>query len=183
MGTNLCRLNATQSLIVCVCALAATFYGPERINEKLIAQQLPSCPQFQVGVKVGVKGYLGSSDFGVDASPDSLCEAVESSLKILGRDSLDLVIQARQAPDTPIETVMQTFKELVQEGARGCSPTFCDHAVQCVCVRCWVLHGHVAPANPCLCPSLLLVPYTVAWVGGRLHADHSHAGCGHQRCR
>ena len=46
-------------------------------REKLIAQQLPSCPKFQVGVKVGFKGYIGSSDFGVSATSSHLREEVE----------------------------------------------------------------------------------------------------------
>jgi aryl-alcohol dehydrogenase-like predicted oxidoreductase len=70
----------------------------------------------QVGLKVGGRGSLGGGDIQFDATPAYLKETVDTALDLLKRPVLDIVIQARQVPDTPLEDVMRCFKELVESG-------------------------------------------------------------------
>jgi aryl-alcohol dehydrogenase-like predicted oxidoreductase len=93
---------------------SAEFYGADRINERIIAQH--AGPAFQISLKIGIIGDLNKFQFEMNSSAVHLRPTVDESLKILGRESLDLIIQARQDPATPIEDVMKTFKELVDAG-------------------------------------------------------------------
>jgi Aldo/keto reductase family len=52
------------------------------------------------------------------SDPNHLRETVDEARKILGVDCIDLIVQARQDPKSPIEDVMLCFKELVEAGAR-----------------------------------------------------------------
>jgi aryl-alcohol dehydrogenase-like predicted oxidoreductase len=53
----------------------------------------------------------------MDSSPARLKEAVDKALKFLDRDVIDVVVQARQDPNVPIEDFMSCMKELVEAGA------------------------------------------------------------------
>lgn len=110
---------------------SAEFYGADRINEKIIAKH--ASPALQVSLKVGGIGDLNTGHLDLNATADHLRATVDESLKILGRESIDVIVQVRQDPNTPIEDVMKTFKELVEAGAH------------CLCARlCFTLAGLLA---------------------------------------
>ena len=106
---------------------SAEFYGADRINEKIIGKHAGSA--MQVSLKVGAVGDLNTGHIELTAAADHLRATVDESLKLLGRDYIDVVIQARQDPETPIEEVMKVFKELVEAGAHAqmqCRPASDD---------------------------------------------------------
>ena len=103
---------------------SATFYGADNLNEKTIAQC--SGGKFQVSLKVGAIGDLNSGPLTHDASRENIRKQVDEACKILGVDCLDLAVQARTDPKTPVEDFMKTCKELIEEG---------------VCILLSALHG------------------------------------------
>lgn len=94
----------------------AELYGPFT-NEELVGRALAGRRD---GVVLATKfGILSHSRGGVrhpDSSPANIRTAVEGSLKRLGTDRIDLYYQHRVDPDTPIEEVMGTLGELIDEG-------------------------------------------------------------------
>jgi aryl-alcohol dehydrogenase-like predicted oxidoreductase len=90
----------------------AEVYGPFT-NEELVGEALaPLRDQVVIATKFGFK--LDSD--GVDSRPEHIKEVVESSLKRLRTDVIDLLYQHRVDPDVPIEDVAGVVKDLIQQG-------------------------------------------------------------------
>jgi aryl-alcohol dehydrogenase-like predicted oxidoreductase len=97
----------------------AEVYGPFT-NEELVGDALAS---FHGKIAIATKfGFdLNGPDHrpghaGLNSRPDHIKQAVEGSLKRLKVDSIDLLYQHRVDPNTPIEDVAGTVKELIQAG-------------------------------------------------------------------
>lgn len=83
-------------------------------NEILVGEALaPIRNQVKIATKFGFKQ---DGNFELDSSPASIKAAVEKSLKQLKTDYIDLLYQHRVDPNTPIEEVAGTVKDLIQEG-------------------------------------------------------------------
>jgi aryl-alcohol dehydrogenase-like predicted oxidoreductase len=85
-------------------------------NEELVAKALAKHgrSKFVLATKFGVDYSNPSQPY--DASPAAIRKQLAESLTRLGTDYIDLYYQHRQDPRTPIESVMETLKELVAEG-------------------------------------------------------------------
>lgn len=93
----------------------AEVYGPFT-NEELLGRALGTRRQdVTVATKFGWLIRDGKS-VGVDSHPTSIRRAVEGSLRRLNTDYIDLLYQHRVDPDVPIEDVVGTMGDLVQEG-------------------------------------------------------------------
>jgi len=96
----------------------AQVYGPFA-NEELVGEALaPFRGQVVIATKFGFKfEYNGTPRMvGVDSRPEYINQGVESSLKRLQVDAIDLFYQHRVDPEVPIEDVAGAVKELIQEG-------------------------------------------------------------------
>ena len=83
-------------------------------NELLVGEALaPIRNQVKIATKFGFKP---DGNFELDSRPASIRNAVEKSLKQLKTDYIDLLYQHRVDPNTPIEEVAGTVKDLIQEG-------------------------------------------------------------------
>jgi aryl-alcohol dehydrogenase-like predicted oxidoreductase len=92
----------------------AEVYGPY-VNEELVGRALRGRrDRVVLATKFGLISHTGRG--APDSSPASIRTAVEGSLKRLGTDRIDLYYQHRVDPGTPIEDVMGTLAELVQQG-------------------------------------------------------------------
>lgn len=93
----------------------AETYGPF-INEELVGDALKGYgDRIKVTTKFGFN-YAGIKVTGLNSSPRRIREMVELSLKRLKRDYIDMLYQHRFDPDTPIEEVAETVKDLIKEG-------------------------------------------------------------------
>ena len=93
----------------------AEAYGPFD-NEELVGEALRDVrDEVIIATKFGFK-YVDGKEVGTDSSPANIRRAVEGSLKRLGTTYIDLLYQHRVDPNTPIETVAATVKELIKEG-------------------------------------------------------------------
>ena len=113
------------SLIRAAVELGVTFfdtaevYGPFT-NEELVGEALaPFRKQVVIATKFGFD--LSGSDkrpgaAGLNSQPEHIKQAVESSLKRLKMDVIDLLYQHRVDPNVPIEDVAGAVKELIQQG-------------------------------------------------------------------
>lgn len=94
----------------------AEVYGPF-VNEELVGEALaPVRDQVVIATKFGFAFDADGNQTGVDSSPANIRRAVDGSLKRLGVDVIDLYYQHRVDPDTPIEEVAGTVRELIQAG-------------------------------------------------------------------
>src|SRR5271169_3827849 len=97
----------------------AEVYGPFT-NEELVGEALaPFRKQLVIATKFGFD--LSGRDNrpgapGLNSRPEHIKEAVESSLKRLKIDVIDLLYQHRVDPNVPIEDVAGAVKELIQAG-------------------------------------------------------------------
>lgn len=84
-------------------------------NEELVGKSIAKHgrDKFVIATKFGID-FSKANPY--DASPESIRKQLGESLIRLGTSYIDLYYQHRQDPATPIETVMQTLKELVAEG-------------------------------------------------------------------
>jgi aryl-alcohol dehydrogenase-like predicted oxidoreductase len=90
----------------------AEAYGP---NEELVGEALaPFRDQVVIATKFGFRD--GNSQAGMDSRPQRIREVVETSLKRLRTDHIDLLYQHRVDPEVPMEDVAGTVKELIREG-------------------------------------------------------------------
>ncbi|WP_273791921.1 aldo/keto reductase [Brucella anthropi] len=93
----------------------AEVYGPFE-NEKLVGKGLkPFRDQVTIATKFGFKIEDGQMR-GVDSRPEHIRDVAEASLKRLGIDVIDLFYQHRVDPTVPIEDVVGTLKDLIDEG-------------------------------------------------------------------
>ncbi|GAA4402568.1 aldo/keto reductase [Nibrella viscosa] len=93
----------------------AEVYGPFT-NEELLGEALePFRDQVVIATKFGFNLEAGSAN-GVNSKPETICRAVEGSLKRLRVEVIDLLYQHRVDPAVPIEDVAGTVKELIQAG-------------------------------------------------------------------
>lgn len=92
----------------------AEIYGPEK-NEILVGKALKGRrDQVTLATKFGLRSNLGKA--GVDSSPANIRVAIEGSLKRLDTDYIDLYYQHRVDKSVPIEEVVGTLVELMDEG-------------------------------------------------------------------
>jgi len=84
-------------------------------NETLVGKALkPYRDQVVIATKCGIKVIDGKQV--LDARPEVIRASLEGSLKRLQTDYVDLYYLHRVDPNTPIEVVAQTMKELIEEG-------------------------------------------------------------------
>src|SRR3989440_6022480 len=93
----------------------AEIYGPYT-NEELVGEALaPLRAQVGIATKFGVGRDAGGQQV-QDSRPERIKQSVESSLKRLRTDVIDLYYQHRVDPTVPIEDVAGTVKELIAQG-------------------------------------------------------------------
>jgi aryl-alcohol dehydrogenase-like predicted oxidoreductase len=93
----------------------AELYGPY-VNEELLAEALgPSRSKVEIATKFGYRLENGKI-VGLDSTPRAIRHAVEGSLRRLRRDYIDVLYQHRLDPTVPIEDVVGTMSDLVNEG-------------------------------------------------------------------
>jgi aryl-alcohol dehydrogenase-like predicted oxidoreductase len=92
----------------------AQVYGPFT-NEELVGEALaPVSDQVVIATKFGLTDESGNSLW--SSRPDVIRSTVEGSLTRLRVEAIDLLFQHRVDPNTPIEDVAGTVKELIAEG-------------------------------------------------------------------
>lgn len=93
----------------------AQVYGPFT-NEELVGEALaPFRNKVIIATKFGFNFRNGEST-GLNSKPENIRQSVESSLKRLKTDVIDLLYQHRVDPNVPIEEVAGTVKDLIKEG-------------------------------------------------------------------
>src|SRR6266699_1937797 len=93
----------------------AEIYGPYT-NEELVGEALaPVRAQVVIATKFGVGRDAGGQQM-QDSRPERIKQSVESSIKRLRTDVVDLYYQHRVDPKVPIEDVAGTVKELITQG-------------------------------------------------------------------
>ena len=94
----------------------AEVYGPY-VNEELVGEALrPVRDQVVIATKFGFTFDEDGRQTGLSSRPESVRRAVDGSLRRLGVDAIDLLYQHRVDPQTPIEDVAGTVRELVAAG-------------------------------------------------------------------
>jgi aryl-alcohol dehydrogenase-like predicted oxidoreductase len=94
----------------------AEAYGPYT-NEELVGEALaPVRDQVVIATKFGFEFDADEQQRGLNSRPEHIKEVVESSLKRLKVDTIDLLYQHRVDPDVPIEDVAGTVRDLIEEG-------------------------------------------------------------------
>jgi aryl-alcohol dehydrogenase-like predicted oxidoreductase len=92
----------------------AEVYGPYT-NEELLGRALEGRRnEAIIATKFGWS--IGNGRTGLDSRPAQIRQAVEGSLRRLGTDYIDLLYQHRVDPAVPIEDVVGTMADLVQQG-------------------------------------------------------------------
>ncbi len=93
----------------------AEVYGPY-VNEELVGEALqPFKDEVVIATKFGFNIQDGKM-VGVNSHPDNIRRMVDSSLKRLRIETIDLLYQHRVDPAIPMEDVAGTVKDLIQEG-------------------------------------------------------------------
>ncbi|HHQ4314402.1 TPA: aldo/keto reductase [Serratia fonticola] len=95
----------------------ADMYGPHT-NEQLIGKAIKGKrDQVFLATKFGiVRDPADPTARGVSSKPDYIRRSVEGSLQRLGVETIDLYYQHRVDPKVPIEEVVGTLADLIQEG-------------------------------------------------------------------
>ena len=94
----------------------AEIYGAGH-NEELVGEALqPFKGRVVIATKFGFRDPAAGTLAGLDSSPARIRLVVETSLKRLRVDAIDLLYQHRVDPAVPIEDVAGTVKELIEEG-------------------------------------------------------------------
>src|SRR6516165_1206302 len=92
----------------------AEAYGPFT-NEELVGEALaPFRNKVVIATKFGFEG--GNASVGMASRRENIRAVAEASLKRLRTDRIDLFYQHRVDPNTPIEDVAGTVKDLIKEG-------------------------------------------------------------------
>jgi aryl-alcohol dehydrogenase-like predicted oxidoreductase len=93
----------------------AEVYGPY-VNEELLGSALKGKREkVIIATKFGFSIVDGKLQ-GVNSQPEHIRQVVDSSLKRLGTDYIDLLYQHRVDPNVPIEEVVGSMAELVKNG-------------------------------------------------------------------
>jgi aryl-alcohol dehydrogenase-like predicted oxidoreductase len=91
----------------------AEVYGPYT-NEILVGEALGP---IRKNVKIATKfGFAIDGTIALNSNPQHIKKVVEGSLKRLNTDHIDLYYQHRVDPNVPIEDVVGTLKDLIQQG-------------------------------------------------------------------
>ena len=91
----------------------AEAYGAQ--NEEMVGEALaPVRDQVVIATKFGFKN--GEVAQGLDSRPERIREVVETSLRRLRTDHIDLLYQHRVDPDVPMEDVAGAVKDLISQG-------------------------------------------------------------------
>lgn len=91
----------------------AEAYGA--LNEEMVGEALaPVRDQVVIATKFGFKD--GDAKAGMDSRPERIRAVVETSLKRLRSDHIDLLYQHRVDPQVPMEDVAGTVKDLIARG-------------------------------------------------------------------
>lgn len=69
-----------------------------------------------VATKFGFERDENGTFMGINGRPEYVRKCCEKSLKLLGRDTIDLYYQHRVDPNTPVEDTIGAMSELVKEG-------------------------------------------------------------------
>ena len=94
----------------------AEAYGPYT-NEELLGEALaPVREQAVIATKFGFEFDSDGQQQGLNSRPEHIKQVVESSLKRLKVESIDLLYQHRVDPDVPIEDVAGAVRDLVEAG-------------------------------------------------------------------
>ena len=96
----------------------AEMYGPF-VNETLVGEALaPVRDRVVIATKFGfdIDPVTGENHGGMNSRPDHVRECVDSSLRRLQTEYIDLLYQHRVDPDVPIEDVAGTVRDLIAEG-------------------------------------------------------------------
>jgi aryl-alcohol dehydrogenase-like predicted oxidoreductase len=94
----------------------AEIYGAGH-NEELVGEALaPFKERVVIATKFGFKDPAAGPGAGLDSSPKRIRHVVETSLKRLRVDAIDLLYQHRVDPAVPIEDVAGAVKDLISEG-------------------------------------------------------------------
>src|SRR3954463_12762994 len=94
----------------------AEVYGPY-VNEQLVGDALrPVRDQVVIATKFGFAFAAEGKQTGLSSRPESIRRAVDGSLGRLGIETIDLLYQHRVDPQTPIEEVAGTVKQLIDAG-------------------------------------------------------------------
>ena len=92
----------------------AECYGPF-VNEELVGKALADRrDKVAIATKCGILMENGAQK--LDARPETIRASLEGSLKRLKTDHVDIYYLHRVDPNTPVEVVAQTMKELMDEG-------------------------------------------------------------------
>jgi len=94
----------------------AEFYGPFTSEEYVGEALKPIRNKVVVASKFGFKFENGKGDGSRDSKPASIRKAIEGMLLRLQTDRIDLAYLHRVDPQTPIEEVAATVKDLIKEG-------------------------------------------------------------------
>ena len=94
----------------------AEIYGAGH-NEELVGEALaPFKGRVVIATKFGFKDPAAGPGAGLDSSPKRIRQVVETSLKRLRVDAIDLLYQHRVDPTVPIEDVAGAVKDLISQG-------------------------------------------------------------------
>lgn len=94
----------------------AEAYGPYT-NEEMLGEALaPFRDQVVIATKFGFDFGPDGGQSGMNSRPDHIRTYVDAALKRLQTDYIDLLYQHRVDPNTPIEDVAGTVKDLIREG-------------------------------------------------------------------
>ena len=86
-------------------------------NEELVGEALaPFKGRVVIATKFGFTDPAAGPGAGLDSSPKRIRQVVETSLKRLRVDAIDLLYQHRVDPAVPIEDVAGAVKDLIEEG-------------------------------------------------------------------
>jgi aryl-alcohol dehydrogenase-like predicted oxidoreductase len=81
-------------------------------NEKIVGRAVKN---FRDEIVIATK-FGFTREYGNDSRPDHIRDVLDSSLRYLGVDSVDVLYQHRVDPDVPIEDVAGTVKEFIDAG-------------------------------------------------------------------
>src|SRR5688572_13973719 len=97
---------------------AAEAYGPHEVERILGEGVAPFRNKVQIATKFGwnIDQETGARKPGTNSKPDHIRVVVEGMLKRLRTDRIDLLYQHRVDPEVPIEDVVGTIKDLIQQG-------------------------------------------------------------------